>query len=97
MQGRGWLAIRAHILKRDDGQCQDRDWGCEGEAVEVHHIVPIELGGTNDDDNLISLCAPCHQRRTAEQQQERQARKKAATKEARRRNHPGRKDRHDPA
>jgi 5-methylcytosine-specific restriction enzyme A len=97
IQGRGWLAIRAHILKRDGGLCQERAWGCEVYAVEVHHIVPIELGGTNDDENLISLCAPCHQRFTAAQQHDRLARKKVEKKERARRNHPGRKDRHEPA
>lgn len=97
MQGRGWAAIRARILKRDSGLCQDREWGCEVHAVEVHHIVPIELGGTNEDDNLVSLCAPCHQRRTNEQRQDRQARRNMEKREARRRNHPGRKDRHEPA
>lgn len=27
---------------------------------EVHHIVPLEDGGTNADDNLVSLCRSCH-------------------------------------
>ncbi|WP_170924371.1 HNH endonuclease [Mycobacterium avium] len=96
MQGRGWLAIRTRILERDGHVCQARDEGCETEAIEVHHIVPIELGGTNDDDNLISLCGCCHYRRTTQQRQESMARKRAGQREARRRNHPGRKDRHDP-
>ena len=26
----------------------------------VHHIVPLEEGGTNDTDNLMSLCKSCH-------------------------------------
>jgi len=96
MQGRGWMAIRGRILKRDNGLCQARDEGCEGNAVEVHHIVPIELGGTNDDDNLISLCEMCHYRRTTEQRQQRAARVNAEKREQARRNHPGRIDRHDP-
>jgi 5-methylcytosine-specific restriction protein A len=96
MKGRGWLAIRARILKRDGGLCQERAWGCDVYAVEVHHIMPIELGGTDDDDNLISLCAPCHLRYTQTQQQDRMARRKADKKERARRNHPGRRDRHEP-
>ena len=61
--GRRWrnirdLYVRAHPL------CED----ClkEGKHVpvyEVHHIVPLSLGGTNDTDNLISLCHSCHEKR----------------------------------
>ena len=29
--------------------------------LDVHHIVPIEKGGTDDQDNLICLCRHCHQ------------------------------------
>ena len=33
------------------------------ERVEhVHHIKPLEEGGTNDFDNLKSLCQTCHSR-----------------------------------
>lgn len=27
---------------------------------EVHHILPLANGGTNDFDNLMSLCKSCH-------------------------------------
>lgn len=27
---------------------------------EVHHIVPVSRGGTNDLSNLMSLCRSCH-------------------------------------
>jgi len=27
---------------------------------EVHHIIPLSQGGTNDLDNLMSLCKSCH-------------------------------------
>ena len=27
---------------------------------EVHHIVPVSRGGTNEDSNLMSLCRSCH-------------------------------------
>ena len=27
---------------------------------EVHHIQPVDEGGTHDEDNLISLCQSCH-------------------------------------
>ena len=27
---------------------------------EVHHVLPVSMGGTNDDSNLMSLCRSCH-------------------------------------
>ena len=27
---------------------------------EVHHILPVERGGTHDESNLMSLCKSCH-------------------------------------
>lgn len=27
---------------------------------EIHHIIPVERGGTNDYENLIGLCGSCH-------------------------------------
>ena len=32
----------------------------KGVMVEVHHIVPISKGGTDDPDNAIALCFDCH-------------------------------------
>jgi 5-methylcytosine-specific restriction protein A len=29
---------------------------------QVHHIVPLREGGTNDFSNLVSLCSACHAR-----------------------------------
>ena len=34
-------------------------------AKEVHHIVAKRDGGKDDYDNLMSLCRPCHSRRTS--------------------------------
>jgi 5-methylcytosine-specific restriction protein A len=31
----------------------------------VDHIVPLAIGGTDTDDNVQSLCDPCHERKTA--------------------------------
>lgn len=32
---------------------------------EVDHKIPLEKGGSNDDDNLWLLCNPCHKIKTA--------------------------------
>jgi HNH endonuclease len=32
----------------------------KGLKIEVHHIIPISNGGTNNEENAISLCFDCH-------------------------------------
>jgi 5-methylcytosine-specific restriction protein A len=34
-------------------------------AAEVHHVLPLEHGGTHAFSNLRALCKPCHSRQTA--------------------------------
>lgn len=64
--GRAWKRIRdrhiaAHPLCE---QCKSNDTITL--AQQVHHIKPLSQGGTNDVDNLMSLCTPCHSRITVE-------------------------------
>jgi len=33
---------------------------CKERAVDVHHIRPKSLGGTDEIENLIGLCRRCH-------------------------------------
>jgi len=33
-------------------------------ANEVHHIIPVYEGGTNDYENLMALCKSCHSKIT---------------------------------
>ena len=35
-------------------------------SKEVHHILPLEHGGTHEEHNLMALCKSCHSRITAE-------------------------------
>lgn len=96
-RGWAWTVIRDQKLhdnrRFNDGVCEDRAYGCLGIATEVHHVVARVDGGTHDD-GLLALCSACHQRRTTELIQQRAADKREAKREARRRNHPGRKDRY---
>lgn len=49
--------LREAILKRDNHQCQN----CLKKGrLDVHHFIPVKRGGTDNPDNLISLCHPCH-------------------------------------
>ncbi|MCB1718155.1 MAG: HNH endonuclease [Candidatus Competibacteraceae bacterium] len=57
--GRGskWREIRIQVLERDGHTCGY----CGGEANQVDHITPLDLGGSNDMNNLIAACARCNQ------------------------------------
>lgn len=35
---------------------------CGNNALDAHHIVPVEKGGSDEQSNLICLCRACHQR-----------------------------------
>jgi 5-methylcytosine-specific restriction endonuclease McrA len=51
---------RRLVLSRDRHRCRRPD--CTNTRfLEIHHRVPRELGGSNDAENLITLCAGCHQ------------------------------------
>ena len=44
----------------DDLVC--RNCGKEGDSseIEAHHIIPVCVGGSNEDENLVLLCKSCH-------------------------------------
>ena len=49
--------LTATIVERDDNQCQK----CGAEKkLGIHHVVSLREGGTNDPDNLVTLCRSCH-------------------------------------
>ena len=52
------------ILDRDGHQCVLK--GPHNGRLEVDHIVPLHRGGSNDDDNLRTLCAFHHRLVTGE-------------------------------
>lgn len=52
--------------------CEEKD-GSLTEAVQVDHIIPLELGGAPfDPKNLQSLCKRCHVIKSAEEARRRQ-------------------------
>ncbi len=60
--GKQWKRIRYKYVQ-EHPFCEE----CmkHGELVlteQVHHIVPLAEGGTNDESNLMSLCKSCHSR-----------------------------------
>ncbi|GAA1930825.1 hypothetical protein GCM10009716_42800 [Streptomyces sodiiphilus] len=55
------IKLRHQVLGRDNKTCQD----CgatpgQGSVLQVHHKLPVHQGGTNDMDNLVTLCSNCH-------------------------------------
>lgn len=46
--------------KRESGHVKQCAF-CGGKSnLEEHHMIPLFLGGTNDDENLVYLCSNCH-------------------------------------
>lgn len=63
--GARWRRIRAAYISQHP-LCED----CQAQGkitpvAEVHHVLPLEHGGSHDFSNLRSLCKPCHSRQSA--------------------------------
>lgn len=48
-----------------DEVCEDHNYRCANchrteTALEVHHVVPVRLGGSHQRSNLKPLCPACH-------------------------------------
>jgi 5-methylcytosine-specific restriction protein A len=52
--------LRSFIYQRDNNKCQECNLGFEMWESQVHHIIPVSNGGTDDTNNLILLCKSCH-------------------------------------
>ena len=52
--------IRKAVILRDGCKCME--CGKSNTVLEVHHIKPRRLNGSNTLDNLITLCGKCHQK-----------------------------------
>lgn len=66
--GTAWDKLRRLVLQRDCGICQPcAKEGMVHVGTEVDHRVPKEQGGTDDLDNLQTICAARHRRKTQEE------------------------------
>lgn len=63
--------VRPAVLKRDnfscqlniDGVCVSRGEPLPADQLEIDHILEVAYGGSDDLDNLRTVCRPCHRRR----------------------------------
>lgn len=72
--GAGWRSARKACIARTGGACavcgravyvSDNRGGWRKVRRDfggVHHLRPLSAGGTNDQSNLVVLCAECHGR-----------------------------------
>jgi len=57
--------LRFEVFKRDRFTCQYCGSHPPKVILEVDHIEPVALGGTNDDGNLITACFDCNRGKAA--------------------------------
>jgi 5-methylcytosine-specific restriction endonuclease McrA len=50
--------VKLIARRRDHAICQHCHQA--DQPVQVHHLIPKHQGGTDDLDNLITLCERCH-------------------------------------
>lgn len=59
--------IRKAVILRDNCKCME--CGRKNTVLEVHHIKPRRLNGSNTLGNLITLCVRCHQKTKEKEEQ----------------------------
>lgn len=68
IRGDAWMATRRRVMLRDKFTCAM--CGAVRYDHEVDHLIPLEQGGSNEDENLQLLCSGpgrCHSIKTAEE------------------------------
>lgn len=66
-----WQAKRIRIGTRDAFVCADCGRVACGKNGHADHVVPLEEGGSDEDENLAWRCAGCHGRKTRAEQRRR--------------------------
>lgn len=56
----GYANAKAYVLHRDNHTCQYCSGKSRNQRLEVHHIVFRKNGGSDEPENLITLCKSCH-------------------------------------
>ena len=63
LSGRRWQSIRAAVIARDAMTCQA--CGLMTPDVQIDHVMPVQMGGGDNLENLQCLCHDCHVAKTA--------------------------------
>ena len=58
--GREWKRVRDRYVRKHPLCERCLKEGRMTPVEEVHHILPVNRGGTNDESNLMSVCKSCH-------------------------------------
>lgn len=53
-----WKTLSKKIMMRDNLTCQS--CGLNKTKLNVHHIIPYSISKNNNEENLVTLCVPCH-------------------------------------
>jgi len=56
----GFANTKAYVLTRDNYTCQNCKGRSKDSKLEVHHIIFRKDAGSDEHDNLITLCKTCH-------------------------------------
>lgn len=56
----GFANTKAFVLSRDNYECQHCKGKSKNSKLEVHHIVYRSNGGSDEQENLLTLCNSCH-------------------------------------
>ncbi|MDA7087121.1 HNH endonuclease [Pseudomonas sp. SA3-5] len=56
---RNWKEVAQRIRRRDGFKCME--CGATNTTLDVHHIIYLSHHGTNQQNNLITLCRKCHE------------------------------------
>ena len=68
MSGERWREVRQRIFLRDDYTCQY--CGARGGKLECDHVMPFSLGGSHEDENLVTSCKSCNRSKRAKRLEE---------------------------
>jgi 5-methylcytosine-specific restriction endonuclease McrA len=55
-----WPSRRREVWERDCGQCRVCRQPVKLSNCDIHHLTPRSKGGSDEIDNLLLLCKPCH-------------------------------------
>lgn len=53
-------ALRYQVMRRDQFTCQYCGAQSPHATLQIDHVVPAALGGSNDPENLVTACAQCN-------------------------------------